>query len=219
MQFTCAASNGNWAASAAKAMAQLDSLYDATSGVYFISKAMPVGLLMDNIEIYAALKRAGKEAYRLGYKQQSNGFYMRAYALKAGILRSFRNTETGRFIASTQPRAEQGFYPDDVAQLFPGLYGFNSHGGAADTSYNAWMAQHASAWFGLIGKEYPWGMVAVVATQNDDMKRAGCWMTMVGPHRANHAWWNVVDEAAYQAVAMKMKQASPFPATCEGVAS
>ncbi len=208
---------GAWKASAAKALAQLDALYDTQSGVYFISKAMPVGLLMDNIEIYAALTRAGKEAKRLGDKNKAAELNLRAARLKIGILKTFWDNDAQRFKISTQTRPEEGFYPDDVAQIIPMLHGFDAQAsGSDDHFYSAWMDRYRHAWFELIGKDYPWGLVAVVATQRKDLATAGCWVQQVAPHR-HGGTWDVVDEAAFQAVESKLPPASAY--TCAGVLS
>ena len=60
-----------WAESIQKAEYQLDSIYQADKKIFFISKAMPVGLLMDNIEIYAAFMQIAKDTARLGLHEKT----------------------------------------------------------------------------------------------------------------------------------------------------
>jgi hypothetical protein len=210
----------HWQQSVAKAQTRLDELYNHQNNIYFISKALPVGLLMDNIEIYASLKRSAFEARRLGELQQSAAFHAKAARLKAGILDTFWDKDVKRFLVSTQTRSELAFYPDFVAQLMPMLHNFRSHRvGAYGPLFTAWMQSHKREWMGLIGKDYPWGLVAVVATQRKDIATANCWIQHVATHR-HGSTWNIVDEAAYQAVDLSLKKAWPEGSpVCEGAIS
>lgn len=208
-----------WKHSAAKAQTQLDALFDTKSNVYFISKAMPVGLLMDNVEIYAALKRAGAEARRIGELKQSAAFYAKAERLKAGIVKTFWDEKSQRFRITTQERNANDFYPDKVAQMIPLLHGFQSAStGSPEATYHRWMQAHQKEWMDLIGKEYPWGLVAVVATERKDIDTASCWLKQVAPHR-HTGTWDIVDEAAFQAVEFKLQKQSAGADACAKAAS
>lgn len=209
-----------WMESTRKAENQLESLYDRESGVYFISHELPVGLLMDNVEIYASLKRASLEAKRLGVGQQAALFSLKAARLKTGIIKTFWDEDAQRFKPSTQKREAQDFYPDVVAQLMPALRGFElSLAGAPEKFYRSWMQSHRTAWMDMVGKEYPWGLVAIAATQHNDMDTANCWFQQAAPHR-NTDKWDVLDEAAFQAVEIHLlKKWQGGPPTCQKAAS
>src|SRR5690606_2097993 len=56
----------SWKKSIAKAQSQLDALYNAKQGIYHISSSLPVGLLMDNVEISLAFKNIANDQRRLG---------------------------------------------------------------------------------------------------------------------------------------------------------
>jgi len=211
----------NWHKSAKKAELQLDALYDSQNNIYLISKALPVGLLMDNIEIYAALRNSGKEARSQGDLRQSSRFYSKAARLKSGIMTTFWDKDSNLFKASTQERKEFAFYPDHVAQVIPMLHGFQASPMATPAqTYASWMQSHKQEWLDLIGNEYPWGLVAVLAATQGDMMTANCWVQMSAPHRTSTTVWDVLDEAAYQSVEQKLAAHWPngLPA-CEGVIS
>lgn len=209
-----------WKQSARKAEAQLAALYDRDKGVYMVSKTIQTGLLIDNIEIYGAFKHAAKEAKRVGESQQAALFSLKAAQLKTGIIKSFWNPERKMFHASTQPRDKEVFYPDFVAQLMPMLYGFDfSVAVPSNQLYSAWMRDHHQEWTRLIGADFPWGLVAIVATQNNDITTAHCWLQQAAPHRQSGPW-DVLDEAAFQSVEWQLHQKAPATTpACEGVVS
>lgn len=206
-----------WKESTRKAEAQLDSLFDKKTNIYFISKALPVGLLMDNIEIYAALKRIAVEAKRVGDLKRAGAFHAKAARLRSGILETFWNEDAQRFKISTQDRTVEEFYPDKVAQIIPLLHGFHSASvGSPDAFYSRWMQAHQKEWMELIGKDYPWGLVAVVAADRKDFTSAHCWLQQAAPYRETGPW-DVLDEAAFQSVAWKLqKNNATSTADCGG---
>jgi len=198
-----------WSESAQKAQYQLDMIYDPKSTVFVVSRAMPVGLLMDNIEIYAAYKNIERNAVRMGDNKTAQAYHARAEYLKNGIVPTFWNPKTHSFKASTQARTDQSFYPDSVAQLTPMMYNFASPSVKLPTDfYKKWMKAHRGEWFALIGKDYPWGLLAVLAVQQGDMMTANCWLQQSTPARYT-AQWNVLDEAAYQSVEWKLRMKWP----------
>jgi len=209
----------SWRVSVTKALKHLEELYDKESGIYFISKEMPVGLLMDNIEIYASLARSADEAARIGELKQASQFYVKAHRLKAGILKTFWDRDAQRFRVSTQTRTDAEFYPDNVAQMVPLLHGFHAFMlGTQEISYSEWMMSHQDEWFGMIGKNYPWGLLAVIALQHNDVATANCWMQQSAPHR-HTGTWDVLDEAAFQTVEWKLQKQRPDSLPACGVAS
>ena len=209
-----------WKQSVRKSEAQLESLFNPEAGVYFVSETMPVGLLMDNVEIYSSLKRIAKEARRLGEKQQASLFSLKAARLKTGIIKTFWNPDLEAFHASTQPRTEKVFYPDIVGQLMPMLHGFDfTPTESAAQSYTAWMNDHHEEWTGLIGNHFPWGLVAVVAAQHNDVQTASCWVEKVAAER-NSSNWDVLDEAAFQSVKLQLQKKWPGDAgSCQEAVS
>ena len=194
-----------WQDSAEKAQYQLDTLYNPQATVFFISKTMPVGLLMDNIEIYAAFIRIEREALRLGDSKRATDYRGKAEHLKIGIIGTFWDDKSKRYIASTQSRKDNSFYPDTVVQLIPMLHGFTiSNASSQDHAYKDWMKRHRGEWFALIGNDYPWGMLAVLADRRGDFKTAGCWLQQATPYRHTNVW-NILDETAFQIVQSKLQ--------------
>lgn len=194
-----------WRGSLDKALTQLEALYDKNRNVYVISSDLPVGLLMDNVEIYASLKRAGTEAARIGDIGRATAFHARAARLKNGITDIFWDSQAQRFRITTQARNDDQFYPDRVAQIIPMLHGFRPHPLDSDAkNYAGWMQQYQQQWMALIGKEYPWGLVAVVAAEQGDMLSANCWLSQAASQR-HSTHWTVLEEAAYQSVELKTK--------------
>lgn len=198
-----------WFESAQKAQYQLDSIFDAKAGVFLISKAMPVGLLMDNIEIYAAYKSIERNAIRMTDNKVAQEYHARAEYLKNGIIPTFWDTKAHNFKASTQDRTENDFYPDSVAQLIPIMYGFSSPAIKLPANFYAkWMKDHRDEWFALIGKDYPWGLLAAFAMQHGDLMTANCWLQQSTPFRYV-TQWNILDEAAFQSINWKLRRKWP----------
>lgn len=195
-----------WKESAEKAEYQLNRLFNQKTTVFNISQALPVGLLMDNIEIYASFKRIEREAVRLGDGKKANEYRGKAEQLKIGITGNFWDDNSKRYIASTQVRTKLEFYPDTVVQLVPMMHGFELSKIASESAfYQNWMNNHRKEWFALIGKDYPWGLLAVLAEQRKDYQTAACWLQLAAPSRHTKVW-NVMDETAFQIVSWKMEK-------------
>jgi hypothetical protein len=198
-----------WQESAKKAEYQLDSIYNPKLTVFSISKSMPTGLLMDNVEIYTAFKHIERDAIRIGDGKTSLAFRARAAHLKVGIVTTFWDKKANRFKASTQTRDKIEFYPDAIVQLVPMMYDFTSpYIKQPKNYYKAWMKAHHDEWFALIGNNYPWGLLAVLATNQGDMETANCWLQQSAAFR-NTGQWDVLDEAAFQAVEEKLQKKWP----------
>ena len=195
-----------WKDSVEKAEYQLNTLYNPQATVFFISKNMQVGLLMDNIEIYAAFKRIEREAIRIGDSTQAIAYHGKAEQLKIGIIGVFWDASHKRYIASTQTQRETSFYPDTVVQLIPMFHHFDiAHAPSQNHVYKEWMKQHRKEWFDLIGNDYPWGMLAVLAETHSDTKTTNCWFQQSMPYR-NTKLWDVLDETAFQIVQWKLQK-------------
>jgi len=210
----------HWRESADLAEKQLEELFDEDMNVYVISKQLPVGLLMDNVEIHSALKQAGAAARRQGELERSGRLYAKAAKLRQGIIQTFWDEDKDRYRITTQKRNANEFYPDIVAQLTPVLHNFK-HSRTNDLGkvYDAWMRDHKEQWMGMIGNNFPWGLVAVSATQQDDMDTANCWYQATLPYR-NKLYWNVLDDAALQTVEYELRKEWPegLP-DCKGAVS
>lgn len=198
-----------WKTSAIKAQQQLQSLHQVKAGIYHISNELPVGLLMDNVEIYAAFKAMNKSMQRVGSHTFAIEMQQRAELLHHAIIKQFWNADSKIFEVSTQHRKETAFYPDVVAQIFPLLYALPLPDGmTADEKFKVWIAHHKEAWLEHISQDFPWGLVAVAAITFDDRNTAFCWQTKALPFRYGPKW-NVLEEAALQRVTHYLKKHPP----------
>jgi hypothetical protein len=189
-----------WEESLARADAQLRGLLDPATGVHVISRELPVALLMDNVEVYGALRAvAGHHERRLDGRA-ARAWRARADALAAAIERTFWTGDG--FRVSTQagaPAAGAPFYPDVVAQIFPLLTELPVPGGRA-ALYARWMADHRATWLDQERHDYPWGLVALVAARMGDGEAVRAWLERAAPFRGG-ARWNVLEEAIFAALA------------------
>jgi cytoskeletal protein CcmA (bactofilin family) len=197
-----------WRASLARANEQLQSLRDPRLGVYRISARQPVALLMDNIEVYSALRALA------GYYEQSGDggralfWHKRATALRDGIQRVFRNAD-GSFRVSTQDQPTVAFYPDRVAQLFPLLADMALTDSARALRYSEWLAANRAEWFAMTEADYPWGLAAMAAHKAGDDNTVSCWRAHAAPFRYGKHW-NVLEEAIFIGLAKgSANEASP----------
>ena len=198
-----------WQRSVDKAKAQLDLLYNEERGIYHISSELPVGLLMDNVEVYAAFRSISHDMKRLGHQKSASGMLTQARKLRESIYHQFWDENKKRFRITTQPREEDEFYPDHVAQLFPILYQLPAAPYGEDKHYfQKWIRSYKDAWFEHIAKDYAWGLVAVTATLLGDSNTAWCWQNKAEPFRHSRHW-NVLEEAALQRVHLYLRKHKP----------
>ncbi|MBY0544593.1 MAG: hypothetical protein K2Q14_03480 [Gammaproteobacteria bacterium] len=202
-----------WSVSASKAQAQLAELFDTELGIYYISKSLSVGLLMDNIEIYSAFKSVAHEQKRLGMLNEALLSEYQASRLKDSIIKVFMEPSTGIFRITTQVRYENVFYPDLVAQIYPLLYQLQDKSDA-EHSFHNWIDVNGKEWFKQINSDYPWGLVAITALNMNDANSASCWQNRAEPMRYS-MHWNVLEEAALQQVKwrLSMRQDNTIPCT------
>lgn len=186
-----------WERSFSKASRNLERLRDKRTGVYQISKTIPVALLMDNVEVYSALKAAAKYYARAGKPLKGKKFDGQAKKLKKSIISVFWQSGRG-FRASTQDRSGNDFYPDQVAQLFPLLEGIESPEGSNQLVYASWMTKYRKSWVQQASLDFPWGIVALAADKMGDVKTVECWRALSAPFRHGKNW-NVLEEALYTA--------------------
>lgn len=172
-------------------------LLDRTRGIYVISRSQRVGLLMDNIEVYSAFNAMADYYIRLGDAGRAQLMKQRAAQLKERIVHTFWRSKPGMFNVSTDEYDDHGFYPDVVAQLYPLLAGMVVPGQDARTDYNDWIKLNRQAWLVQGDTDYPWGLVALLASQMGDDLSVECWVEKATPLR-HGPHWNVLEEAVFQ---------------------
>ena len=200
--------NAAWQKSYDIAKVSLDHLYQPSRGVYMVSPVYLHGLFMDNLEVWslkAHLKKPGASA--------------EAAKLAQAIRTTFWDPVNKRFLVSTQleQRSEKPvFYPDHVAQVFPLLLDFPLFPDAsiaAKAYYKNWMTAHRADWLQQSVTDYPWGVLAVLAEQQNDRESAGCWLRKVSAMR-HSSRWAVTDEVSYQLLVTKGVKAVGSSTAC-----
>ncbi|NBX02650.1 MAG: hypothetical protein EBR02_01020 [Alphaproteobacteria bacterium] len=191
----------SWEESISKAEERLDELLDKQSGIYHISTTLPVGLLMDNTEIYAALKHMTQECKRLGLNEKAKVYQQKAAALRAGIKKTFER-DSGDYTITTQTRDANDFYPDRVGQLFPLLYRVIDNA-AIRHAYQEWLARNGKDWINQREHDYPWGLVATMAIDMGDVDSAACWQNLAEPMRGGGRW-TIFEESALQYIKYRL---------------
>lgn len=192
-----------WTDSVRRANDYLGSLRDKRNGIYFVSKSMPVGLLMDNIEVHGALMEAQRFYSQAGDLGHARKFAQRSKTLRENILRVFWQPLTQRFLVSTQKHTTPGFYPDEVAQLFHIASGLSWPQVDDGAMYKKWMTLTSTLWFAQSAADYPWGLVALAADRMGDRAMVGCWLAHAHPLRHGQHW-NILEEAIYQALDVRI---------------
>lgn len=194
-------------ASEGLAEADLQMLYDPASGIYHISKELPIGLYMDNVEIHAAFASISRQLSRRGQNDQAGQYAATAARLKDHIHAVFWDTGRKEFRVSTQKGAQADrFYPGKVAQIFSLLYGRPAE--SSVSAYQSWMRQNEGAWLNMAHTDYPWGLIAIVALRMGDADSAFCWEAKSEPFRYG-PHWNVLEEISLQIVKKKLSVNPP----------
>lgn len=202
----------SWRTSLAKADDLLSHLYDKGSGVYQISKSLPVALLMDNVEVLSTLAAVHDFYVHHGSQRTARLWGARADELRRNIMRTFWDPQVG-FRVSTQERSAGEFYPDQVAQLFPILAGVEPPGVSNRSRYALWMEKNRSIWLRRTETDYPWGLVALIANTMGDRNTVLCWCGRAAPFRRSRNW-NVLEEAIYLALTARVG-AGEVPLACD----
>ena len=205
--YVMAPSNGlprDWHSSIAKSSLQLERLRDKRTGIYRISASNPAGLLMDNIEIYAALSTISREQQRLGAHSHSRLSYKKAVKLRHRIIQVFHTKANTPFLVSTQTAQDEQFYPHAVAQIYPWLHHMPTNSLNARADFNAWLHKYRKGWLSFENDDYPWGLVALTAVEFGDQQTAQCWANRARTLR-NGERWNVLEEAAFQIISNNIK--------------
>lgn len=163
----------------ARAAQDLQALHDPATGLYLVSPHIRYSLFMDNLEVWSAWPSA---------------------SLARSIQTTFWDPEHRLFRVSTQkahPHPGHHFYPDATAQIYPLLVDFPGLPGGDGAHYERWMRQHRASWLAQSGREFPWGLIALVAWRQGDLPSVRCWQQRALPHR-HSALWTVTDEVIAQ---------------------
>ena len=193
-----------WQASAARSEKQLDQLRDKRTGLYRISRENHTSLFMDNVEVYSALKDVAAQKSRLGDGAGAQGTQAKADALAAAIEKNFWDKKYRYFRVSNQKESRRTqFYPDAVAQTFALQAGLPIPNRDPEMEWAEWKREFGPDWLEQRRDPHPWGLVALTADKMRDDNTAACWVA-----RAEHLRygenWNVLEEAAYQALQVKV---------------
>lgn len=173
--------------------ASLDHLLQPSRGIYMVSPVYLHGLFMDNLEVWSL------KAHRHPLRQAE------ADRLARAIHNTFWDPVNKRFLVSTQLEQQSQksvFYPDHVAQIFALMVDFPLLPVNARSYYRNWMQMHRAEWLSQGEKDYPWGLIAVLAVRQNDKASARCWMHEATPLR-HSSRWAVTDEASYQILVSK----------------
>lgn len=173
--------------------ASLDHLFQPSRGIYMVSPVYLHGLFMDNLEVWSL-----KTNYESNRQDEAN-------KLAAAINNTFWDSVNKKYMVSTQfeQRTQKpAFYPDHVAQIYPQLMGFSKLPINENNYYKKWMAEHRAEWLRQGEKDYPWGLIAVLAWRQNDLDSARCWLRQATPMRHSERW-AVTDEASYQILITK----------------
>ncbi|KAG8151689.1 hypothetical protein [Burkholderia catarinensis] len=201
-----------WKLSLNRAGVHLDTLLDKPAGVYQISSSQHVALLMDNVDVHSAFQALAAYYVRRADYTHAGPWSERADRLASAILKVFwRGTQSG-FRASTQQVSDTSFYPAKIAQIVPLLSGIQVPEQSGETIYAQWMQKYGKTWRQLADSDYPWSLIALVASRMNDWTTLACWQVRSGPYR-HRAHWNVLEESLYLAFESRMG-APVAPARC-----
>ena len=186
--------------------ASLNHLFQPSRGIYMVSPVYLHGLFMDNLEVWS-LNMHTKQPARAAA----------AANLKRAINDTFWDPDKKRFLVSTQLEQKtqpEAFYPDKVAQVFPMLVNFPVPGGDSRSYYSNWMKMHRAEWLRQGEADYPWGLLAVLASRQGDQASARCWIREATPLRHGPRW-AITDEVSYQILASKGVSTASKAAPCK----
>jgi hypothetical protein len=196
---------GEWISTLNAAESYLDTVRDPTMNIYLISRAQPVGLLMDNVEVYSALRLSSRARMLMGDTVTSARLASSASRLAIGIERIFRVHGSAQYRSSTQERKVTQFYPDVLAQIYPMLAGIDTNKGRSRRAFKRWLHLNRADWVSPT-LDYPWGLVALAAAKMGDVATVAEWLDRARTLRHSRRW-NVLEEAIYQSLAPRKRAA------------
>ena len=193
----------SWQRSIHLCESELEKLRNRQLGLYHVSRRNHVALLMDNVEVYAALKDIARAQSRM---QEPVGAETeaRAESLANAIQRVFWDPHRQRFRPSVQ-KSRPAFYPDVVAQVYPWLANLKGSEQNPRRAWEQWKRAFGRGWIERRYDEHPWGLVAVAAEKLGDASSAACWTSQSDSLRES-ASWNVLEEAAWQSLRARVGQ-------------
>jgi hypothetical protein len=200
-----------WSRSVARAESHLARLSDPARGVYWISEALPVSLLMDNVEVHGAFTAMSAHQARMGDARRARRWAARAARLRQDILATFWSR--GRYRVSTQDQPTEGFYPTAVAQIFPLTGSFTNPERPDEEAYAGWMRENRAAWLLQSEHDYPWGLIVLAAQRAFDRASILCWRARAEPFR-HGPHWNVLEEAIYLAIVARFSPEELLAPAC-----
>lgn len=192
-----------WQHSVVLAEKQLDKLRNRRLGVYHVSTRNHAALLMDNIEVYSALKDVAQGQQRL-HDAQAAATDASADHLASAIDRVFWDHHSKHFRPSMQ-KTPPAFYPDVVAQVYPWLADVSGPGQNSREAWQQWKQEFGAGWIERRYDTHPWGLVAMAAEKLGDTASAACWTAQSDPLRGSSSW-NVLEEAAWQSLRARFPQ-------------
>jgi hypothetical protein len=192
-----------WRWSVARSRSQLEKLRNRRLGVYHVSGRNHAALLMDNVEVYAALKDIAQAQTRLHEPAEAET-EAQAADLAKSIQRVFWDRRLKRFRPAME-KSRKAFYPDAVAQVYPWLADMNGPGQNAHHAWEQWKKTFGRGWIERRYDNHPWGLVALAAEKLGDANTAACWTSQADSLRRS-ASWNVLEEAAWQALRARLAQ-------------
>ena len=196
-----------WQASADRALRGLQTLRNRRLGVYYVSRSDHSALLMDNAEVYSALKDVAQAQTQLGQSDAAAKTGAQAEDLGRAIRKIFWDGQHHWFRASIFKERPQ-FYPDVLGQTYPLAAGLPSPDGNARGDWDRWRQSFASAWLSNRYDPYSWGLIAVTAMKMGDDSTAACWLHHARSQRGDDRW-NVLEEASFQAVQSRLADSAP----------
>jgi len=190
----------SWAASAERAEHALALLRDPQSGVYRVSLKFNDALLMDNVEVYAALRRIGELQSKAGDHAGARRHLAQAQALRLAITIVFHPHGGDLLRWSSGDDSSTAFYPYGVAHLYPWLHQMNTEGFGAMASWQTWLNRYGEDWLTRRSDSFPWGLVAFLAWREKSYHEVTRWIDNAAALRGGSNW-NVLEEAVLQGLA------------------
>jgi hypothetical protein len=193
----------DWQRSISLSATQLEKLLNHRLGVYHVSRLNHVALLMDNVEVYAALKDVARAQVRLNDPAAADTD-ARADKLGAAIQRIFWDRHAREFHPSMQ-KTRPAFYPDVLAQVYPWLADLSGPGQDPRQAWDQWKMEFGADWIERRYDSHPWGLVALAAEELGDTSSAACWTSESDSLRGSGSW-NVLEEAVWQSLRARFTQ-------------
>lgn len=183
-------------------------LFDARLGVFKVFAHDDAHLWMDNIEVWSAMLSLAQADLSWCEGLPSPGVWQgRADALARSMSRVFRAHGGAAPQVSTQhlPGPAQ-FYPHLVTGPFAWLHDWPG-GGDASLRMAVWAARHEALWVEQARTDYPWGLLAVAAWRDGEVRLAERWLQRTRAQRGGLRW-NILEEAAYQGLFASLEAVS-----------